>query len=654
MERREFIKLSMATSVVLLAGGCGDTDESRAITVREGTPNSTSTLESLYRFEGNPSKYKYTKASFEGSKVIEAPLSNGTKKLRIFHLNDMHNHMVDPHASKGDTNRLAQMAKIYREAHASAASDEIVLFVSAGDDHTGNVLDELRGWDEESFRIDSAYHMYSKLGLCAAAIGNHELDKGAALLARSITNDSDMVMLSANLSGSRYLDYTHVVPAAVCVAKGVRIGMIGLTTHTETKQKTEEDPDRIVTHPLDALENILPVVAKYSDVVLLLSHVGFGGDTGQIRHDSETADIDMAQRIAEICDKPVIIIGGHTHSVLHASGIDANNIVNGILIAQAGANGKYLGEIEANLRITANASTLELGNAKLYTIKTREERAGKHDPLVHETDADIDMDFKINVTDPIMAMLSVKLAERLASVVYDQAISTEQTIADRYVGECAIANFMNDAVVARSHLFPGSEGKMIDFAVFNASGLSAGVPEASELTFQDWYGVMPYADSIQLAQMSGAQIKAMVRSNAQRVLLPDDRTSEGQPFDTAGFISWGFLHFSSALRYEIKGSSRNDIDAINITLHGKPIDEQLNQIFTVSFSNYIGGGFEYWNGTKIGAAHPSGPTGYDLTQIEMHDTYLVYRNEIIAFIRDKGVVGASSGAAKDGRLKVSY
>ncbi len=77
--------------------------------------------------------------------------------------------------------------------------------------------------------------------------------------------------------------------------------------------------------------------------------------------------------------------------------------------------------------------------------------------------------------------------------------TTEATIADRYVGETAIANFMNDAIVARSTSFPlGPDGQdqQVDIAVFNASGLVGSVSPETPITFNDWYGVMPYADTL--------------------------------------------------------------------------------------------------------------------------------------------------------------
>jgi hypothetical protein len=88
-------------------------------------------------------------------------------------------------------------------------------------------------------------------------------------------------------------------------------------------------------------------------------------------------------------------------------------------------------------------------------------------------------------------------------------------------------------------------------------------------------------------------------------------------------------------------------------LNDKPIEAQLDETFNVAFSDYIIlRGAEGWNGEKVGAGLPDEVMGLDLTSLPKNDTGLVYRNEIIAFIKEHGVVDESTGAVKDGRLQV--
>ena len=125
--------------------------------------------------------------------------------------------------------------------------------------------------------------------------------------------------------------------------------------------------------------------------------------------------------------------------------------------------------------------------------------------------------------------------------------------------------------------------------------------------------------------------------------------------DLGGYVSRGFLHFSKGLRYTIKmNGSTAEATAENITIAGKPLEEVLDQKFKVAFNSYIGaGGFgEAWNGKKISAGVKGDIVGYDLRSLPKKDTGLVYRNQIVKYIKDQGVISADNGAAKDGRLTV--
>ena len=117
--------------------------------------------------------------------------------VRIFHFNDLHNELRIIHKGKSDTHIFSQMVKIVRDAKAQAAENEIILFVSAGDDHMSNPLDELLGFDVDGFKASAAYVAYSEAGLDASVIGNHELDRGSALLAKAIEANAKFPVLSA-------------------------------------------------------------------------------------------------------------------------------------------------------------------------------------------------------------------------------------------------------------------------------------------------------------------------------------------------------------------------------------------------------------------------------------------------------------------------
>ncbi|MDM8558852.1 5'-nucleotidase C-terminal domain-containing protein [Candidatus Parabeggiatoa sp. HSG14] len=631
------------------------------VILKQGTPNPKGGFESLYLLEGDVANLEVNEFhDFQiGNGVvppIKAPFEKGEEiVLRIFHFNDLHSELRSVHSKKGDTHRFSQMVKIVKEARANAADNEIVLLVSAGDDHIGNPFDELLGYDVDSFQTSAAYTTYSAAGHDAAVIGNHELDRGTALLAKAIEQDAKFPILSANLYGSQNLTTAHYRPAIIGVAKGLRIGIIGLTTREETLLRQKDDPEFEAGELLKTLENTLSYVDQLSDVIILLSHLGYNGETyTQVRHELEVGDVQLAETAAKMTDKPIVIIGGHLHLPINTDGL--NVVDKSVPILEAGAKGSHLGEAVFSLLQTEKGLRSQL-TARLIPLKKRDDRVASDDPNYgnYEHDDDLDMEFENTVMAPLYAMLDDKLQEVIGTAGGLDDLSTVQNIADRYVGETVMANFMNDAIVAQSVNFPEKDGEsqQVDIAAFNASGVNSGVEPNSDINFNDWYSVMPYADMIVVAQMTGQQIKDMVMSNAQRIVRSEELEGD-DAVSLSGYISRGFLHFSSKLRYTIKlNSDATKAVAQEITLNGEPIDDLLNETFNVAFGDYISlRGGEGWKGAKVGAGLPDEVVGFDLTALPKNDSGLVYRNEIIAFIRENGVVDESTGAIKDGRVTV--
>jgi 2',3'-cyclic-nucleotide 2'-phosphodiesterase (5'-nucleotidase family) len=578
------------------------------------------------------------------------------RRVRLMHFNDLHNALSVPHAVRGDTHAFAQMVRHVRAARAAAGDDEIVLFTSSGDDQTGGVLDELLGFTPAEMIVHPAYHAYAAAGVDAVALGNHEFDRGTAMLRLALSRNPDVVALSANVDGgSAFAGAPLFHPATLGLVKGLRVGMIGLTTAEDTRTGTPENPGLAVTSPLDTLRRLLPALAESSDVVLLLSHLGYGsgedrsGKSGAERRIGE-GDAAVARLAAELTDRPVVILGAHTHTVLNADGLESRNLVAGrVMITQAGAQGSHLGEAVVTV---AGGGGLRDMTARLIGLKKADRRVPAGDPKAAtlQQDGDVDLAFQGLVMAPVLARLDRRLGEVIGSVDADQEVTTEATVARRYVGETAIANLMNDLMLTRSAAaFPDGAA---DVAVFNATGLVAGVPARGPITFSDWFAVMPFTDSVIVATMTGAEIQAMLDSNAQRLVRPEELTG-ANPVDLKGYVSRGLLHFSSSLRYRVAlGRSAAEARAVEATLAGRPLAQLANRSFRVLFGSYVGNGAfaEAWNGREI--AGLGGLRGFDLTALPRRDTGFVYRNEVVAQIRARGTLTAADGARLDGRLVV--
>ncbi|MFD2206121.1 bifunctional metallophosphatase/5'-nucleotidase [Kiloniella antarctica] len=619
------------------------------------TPNPLGSIEKLFLLKGDPLKTPINRIVTEDGNAVPTPkLAAGERRvLRVLHFNDMHNHITELHGKKGDTHRFSQIVKRVKEVRAAAAEDEAVLFVSAGDDHTGSIFDELMGWNVDEFVADAGYRTYSAAGLDIAAIGNHEFDRGAELLKKAVQTDARFPLLSANVHSSQHMkrdeDY---VAAAIAEIKGLRVGLIGLTTNIDTRVGQEDDLTLAVDRPLKAVENLLPAVAEVSDVVVILSHCGYGvgkhtsGKAATARDVGE-GDFAIAGLASKLTDKPVVVVGGHTHTRLNEEKIEEANLIDGVLITQAEAHGKYLGDITMSIA-AENGRKDWYSSVSLHPIKKSDKRVTVDDPKYAslQQEGDYDAAFEQANIAPLIKALDSKLAEVIGEVK-DADLTRDKMVVSRYVGENRLANYMNDAVLARSQNF--TDGP-VDFALFNATGISSGV-EQGALSFKNWYDVMPYADAIHIASLSGQQIHDMLQSNAKRLL----RAEEIATTDQEGFVSRGFLHFSSGIRYEIDpGASAEQAKAINITLKGQPVEECLGKTFSMVLNTYLAlGGFgENWNGKAIGGGVPGDIPSFDMRALEYNHTGLVYRNEVIAHIRNTKVISADTGARIDGRVVV--
>ncbi len=590
----------------------------------ESQPNRNGGIDRLFMLQGDAVSGPV--AAIEGAELV--PDVPGEGRLRIFHFNDLHNHLTELSGEAKGTPRFSGMV---RHVRAARAGNDPVLFLSIGDDHTGSMLDELMGWSPDAFQLDASYRAYSEGGVDASVLGNHEFDRGSAVLAKGIRQDANFPILSANLHSSAHLlpgqDYA---PAAIALMGGLRVGLLGLTTAVETRVGQENDPTLAVASPVQTLQNLLPAMVPLVDVMLILSHCGYGngahrsGKAAGVRDIGE-ADFALARVAAGLTDKPLMILGAHTHTKLNEQGLEPSNIIDGIPVFQAECNGRYLGEINLDIK-PGKAVT----SACLHKIGP---------------EGDFDTEFEAAHIAPIIARIEQALTRKIAHI-HTQALSHKSAQQARYCGESALANFICDAICERLDL----RGIPVDLALMNGATLQAGL-EPGVLNAGDWFHVMPYADEVFVAEMDAAQIAAMLASNAKRIL----RAEEIATTDCSGFLARGFLHCSHHIRYRIETHENAGMArALGIEYLGQPLADLQQRRFKVVMSTYLAlGGFgERWNGRPICGGVPGDLAGYDLRALPSQNTGLVYRDEIGQYLRDLGDVGDPPGGYLDGRLKV--
>lgn len=231
--------------------------------------------------------------------------------VHILHTNDLHSHLENwPMIARFLNDRRT----IYQTAGQTVLTFDI-----------GDFIDRVHPLTEATLGLANI-ELRNQVAYDAVTIGNNE---GLGLSHEAMTQlaqASDAPVLLANM-----LDMTTdkrpswAQPYQIFTTKtGVRIGVIGLTA------------PYILTYPplgwmpLDAvatLKDVLPQVRAQSDVVVLLSHLGY------------PVDVVIGEELA--ID---VVIGAHSHHVL-----PEGEWHNGTLLAAAGRFGDHVGEITLTL-----------------------------------------------------------------------------------------------------------------------------------------------------------------------------------------------------------------------------------------------------------------------------------------------------------------
>jgi 2',3'-cyclic-nucleotide 2'-phosphodiesterase (5'-nucleotidase family) len=180
----------------------------------------------------------------------------------------------------------------------------------------------------------STVDVLGRIGLDAAAIGNHEFDWGVDTL-RARMAQVPFAWLSANIFEKATDERPDwVAPYAWLETAGLRVGVIGATTRStpETTLPANVEPYEF-RDIAEVVNELAPrLKAEGADLIVVVVHAGAianrdEGYVGEI--------VDAAQRITAPVD---VIVSGHTHSEVRAE-------VNGIPIVQARSSGTALGVV---------------------------------------------------------------------------------------------------------------------------------------------------------------------------------------------------------------------------------------------------------------------------------------------------------------------
>ncbi|MGB2992234.1 MAG: metallophosphatase, partial [Paenisporosarcina sp.] len=241
--------------------------------------------------------------------------------LTILHTNDLHGHY---------DLALRQSALIKQRKMDLLAQGEHVIVLDGGD-HMDMSMNEC-------LATSGTIHleMLESTGYDAMSVGNNELLRLPKDKIRQLSHDSKVPWLLLNLEESDGSQIGGTKETLMLkVGSELKIGLFGATDQFDDIYENKHGFRNRDT--LNAIKQAVEKLRKDgANLIIFLSHMGYG------------ADIELAKQLSGLVD---VIVGAHSHTV-----ISQPEVVENVIIVQAGSIGKYVGE----LRITVDIEEMKV------------------------------------------------------------------------------------------------------------------------------------------------------------------------------------------------------------------------------------------------------------------------------------------------------
>ncbi|UCE65744.1 MAG: bifunctional metallophosphatase/5'-nucleotidase [Candidatus Zixiibacteriota bacterium] len=426
-------------------------------------------------------------------------------RFTILHTNDMHGRYLpskatwlDREPDIGGFEALSYYVKRERDRAANS------LLLDAGDFMTGSMICDIEYQDAYGGALVA---MMNRIGYDGMAPGNHEFDISVTNF-RALESIAEFPLLCANmakkdepLTEKSYQIYN---------IGGLKVGVIGITYYQMKGMVSDpnlEGYDSI--EPKGIVDSLAAEIDPVTDVTILLSHMG----------------LDYDRYLAQTTGGLDLIVSGHSHIELQNP-----EMVNGVLIIQAGSDCQYLGRIDL---------TIEDDSVVDY-----------HGELIPMLTENVRPDSEVSA---MVARFSSEIDN-----LYGQVIGR---LKDRWENahgkETIIGDWVTDILGKRLYT---------DLAIVNSGAIRKSLGPG-DITVKDIFEMLPFDNEIVTFGCPGWQLRSIAEQNISY-------QAEGYiyPLQISGMTcSWR------------KTGSGNKI--VELLVNGEPID--TNRIYTVASLDYV-------------------------------------------------------------------
>ena len=345
---------------------------------------------------------------------------------------------------------------------------EHVGIVSGGDFIQGNSLGIVS-------KGEYVVNIMNLVGYDAVTLGNHEFDYHIDRL-NELAGMMNTKPISCNFQKIGE-DEPCFEPYTIVSYGDVDVAYIGITTPTTISvaspvQFKDENGNFIYTFNADSLydivqESIDSAEAQGADYIIALSHVGYA-------EDEIYGDLEDVETLIKNTDGFDVVLDAHSHSVIESKTITDKG-GNDVLLSSTGTKFEYIGKL-----------TIEDGEPETELIKTAD----------------------YQLTDPVIDTYIEKMYEEYAILGERKVASTEVDLlmkdenGNRLVrnNETNLGDLCADAFRYAVNA---------DIGYINGGGIRADI-KAGDITYNDLLNVLPFNNSVVLAQVSGQTIKDMM------------------------------------------------------------------------------------------------------------------------------------------------
>lgn len=429
-------------------------------------------------------------------------------EVQILHTNDMHarfeqadinGNMCSDELAKagqcfGGFARVKKAVDDYKEEARQKGIPSI--FLNAGDTFQGTPYYSVFKWKIVA-------HLLSRLGIDVMSLGNHEFDDGIKDLASFLRNITiPVVAANLNFSPEPELEPLHIPKSVIMNIAGKEIGIIGyLLPGTKDMANTG---NVIFEDEIEAIRaEAKRLKSRGINIIIALGHSGFD------------KDVEIAQQVPEVS----LIVGGHSHSLLHSpkDKPPSKDLVvaeypfvvqqysgRKVPIVQAYCNSKYLGRLKVKFNDQGDAVEMS-GNTILLDGSFKEDANVK---------SEVD-----NYKDSIRKLISITVGK--TKVYLSRMVTMHQDSAESNYGNMATDALVN--FITRN--FNGKTGWTdASVALLQVGSIRSDIDSLKDggtITYGDMLSSFPFEDHLVKVKINGTTLIKVLEHSVQSAKIVD-------------------------------------------------------------------------------------------------------------------------------------